>query len=362
MTEICFVAQFPPPIHGLSKAVDTLYNSRLRDKYKFSKVDITNNKAIFKSIAGILKSRADVFYFTLSQTRGGNIRDIILMKLMLGRKKKVIVHLHGGYYRTMVDKGLGKLQRRINYSLLSRVDEAIVLGDSLRWIFEGMVDDDKIKKVPNCVDDEYLISKEEFLSKLEAMEEKKVKNVLYLSNMIESKGYRYVLNMALTQKKRVDAGDAKKFHFDFAGAFFEKAEQEYFETFVRENDLAEYVTYHGVVKGEAKNELLKNSDVFTLLTRYPNEGQPISILEAMGNGMLVVTTDHAGIPDIAGDDNALVVKKGQEIDCEALLDRMYSKDTASLLLRAREDVERMYRQSNYIENMDSCFSAVIDGE
>lgn len=27
--KICFIAQFPPPMHGLSKAVDTLYNSEL---------------------------------------------------------------------------------------------------------------------------------------------------------------------------------------------------------------------------------------------------------------------------------------------------------------------------------------------
>lgn len=51
--KICFIAQFPPPIHGLSKAVDTLYNSDLNSKinpdgeFIFEKVDITNNKAFF---------------------------------------------------------------------------------------------------------------------------------------------------------------------------------------------------------------------------------------------------------------------------------------------------------------------------
>ena len=29
MKKICFIAQFPPPMHGLSKAVETLYNSNL---------------------------------------------------------------------------------------------------------------------------------------------------------------------------------------------------------------------------------------------------------------------------------------------------------------------------------------------
>lgn len=41
------------------------------------------------------------------------------------------------------------------------------------------------------------------------------------------------------------------------------------------------VTYHGIVGGEAKRRLLKECYIFALPTRYPNEGQPISILEAI---------------------------------------------------------------------------------
>ena len=48
--KICFIAQFPPPMHGLSKAVETLYNSELNTtvnpngEFEFEKVDITDNK------------------------------------------------------------------------------------------------------------------------------------------------------------------------------------------------------------------------------------------------------------------------------------------------------------------------------
>ena len=57
-----------------------------------------------------------------------------------------------------------------------------------------------------------------------------------------------------------------------------------------------------------KKELLKKCYIFALPTRYPNEGQPISILEAMGNGMFIITTDHAGIPDIVKDGvNGIVI-------------------------------------------------------
>lgn len=54
--KICFIAQFPPPMHGLSKAVDTLYNSVLNSeiepegKFLFEKIDIKNNKLFLKTL------------------------------------------------------------------------------------------------------------------------------------------------------------------------------------------------------------------------------------------------------------------------------------------------------------------------
>lgn len=121
--------------------------------------------------------------------------------------------------------------------------------------------------------------------------------------------------MAKAEKGRVDAGEEKKYHFDFAGKFFEESEKEYFECCIKENKLEEYITYHGIVGGKEKRELLKKCYIFALPTRYPNEGQPISILEAMGNGMFIITTDHAGIPDIVEDGvNGIVCKDKQKID------------------------------------------------
>ena len=65
--KICFIAQFPPPMHGLSKAVETLYNSELNTavdsngEFEFEKVDITNNKNFVKNLLKISCSKADCF-------------------------------------------------------------------------------------------------------------------------------------------------------------------------------------------------------------------------------------------------------------------------------------------------------------
>lgn len=363
--KICFIAQFPPPMHGLSKAVETLYNSELNTavdlngEFEFEKVDITNNKNFVKNLLKISCSKADLFYFTISQTRGGNLRDLVILKLFELQHKKCLIHLHGGYYRQLVDNDMADWQRKANYKAIKKLAGAIVLSKSLKKIFKGMIDDDKIFVVENCVDDQYLLTDQEIEEKLAALRDKKVLHVLWLSNFIRSKGYPFVLEMAKAEKERVDAGGEKRFHFDFAGKFFEDSEKDYFESYVKGNKLEEYVTYHGIVGGEEKRKLLKECYIFALPTRYPNEGQPISILEAMGNGMFIITTDHAGIPDVVNNNINGLVLNSQLLSVEQCFKNLLKKSQVELEVTIKENRKKIltkYNQKTYIENIKKLFS------
>lgn len=362
--KICFIAQFPPPMHGLSKAVETLYNSELQNEFEFEKVDITNNKNFLKNLLAISKSKADLFYFTISQTKGGNLRDLVIFKLLRMQHKECLIHLHGGYYRQLVDNDMRGWQRKANYKAIRQLKGAIVLGDSLKPIFQGMLLDEEIFVVPNCVDDEYLMSDDEFEEKISTLDERSVKHVLYLSNFIRSKGYPEMLEMAKLEKERVEAGGERKLHFDFAGKFFEDTEKKFFFGYIKDNGIEDYVTYHGVVGGDKKRELLKSCDIFTLLTRYPNEGQPISILEAMGNGMMIVTTDHAGIPDIVKDGvSGIVVDSGHiEInDCYRRIMALIDDATCfrGMMKENRQSISAEYNQDIYIANLKRVFETGV---
>lgn len=353
--KISFIAQFPPPIHGLSKAVETLYNSNLTDEFEFEKIDITDNKDFAKNLIKIISSQADLFYFTISQTRGGNFRDLIILKLLSLKRKKCIIHLHGGHYRKLLDTELNKWQKKLNYKYMKHVNGAIVLSKTLTKVFEGIIDKKKVFTVPNCVDNEFLSSEVEFQRKLARLHKKKVLNILYLSNFIESKGYRDVLKMAQFEKERVLSGSAKRFHFNFAGKFFEVKEKDFFTKYIRENKLEEFVTYHGIVESEQKRELLQKGDIFILLTRYPNEGQPISMLEAMGNGMVIVTTDHAGIPDIITDKvNGVVINK-DAINISKIYDLLHDLEISSVATHNREEALSKYSEKKYLDNMRNIF-------
>ena len=70
-------------------------------------------------------------------------------------------------------------QRKANYKAIKKLAGAIVLSKSLKKIFKGMIDDDKIFVVENCVDDQYLLTDQEIEEKLAALKDKKVLHVLW---------------------------------------------------------------------------------------------------------------------------------------------------------------------------------------
>lgn len=355
---ICFVAQFPPPIHGLSKAVDTLYNSKLRNIYNIEVIDIVDNKKIIGNILKILKSKSELYYFTISQSKFGNLRDLLIMNIILMKNKKLIVHIHGGYLRKLIDNDCKYLQKRINYRLLSKISAGIVLSECFRNIFQGIIEDSKIKIVYNCVDDEFVISDEEYILKENNIREKEIINILFLSNFMKEKGYRELLNLI----KRLREKDNYKFKFTFAGKFFKKEDEKYFFEFIKANQLEEIIDYRGVVNGKQKRDLLRDSDIFFLLTTHPTEGQPISIIEAICNGSVVISTNSGSIPELVIDNKGGYIVEPTDYDLmeKILLDLYNNREILSNLSKFnRNRYLEYFKESMYIENIEQIFKEVL---
>ncbi|MFC8053586.1 glycosyltransferase family 4 protein [Bacillus cereus] len=297
---ICLIGQFPPPIHGLAKALETIRVSEyLKEKFVITHINITDNKKFVSHVKNIRRNDSDIYYFTISHSKFGNIRDQIILNELVKKQKKVIIHYHGGYFRELYNK-MNFMQKKINDNLLAKVDNVIVLSQGLKRLFKGIVDESKIKICENYVEDASLLSQDEFVGKMKKMREKEHIDILYLSNFIKSKGYFDVLEVARTYKD-------KPIKFHFAGKFFSQDDENEFKNFITTNNLNN-VHFYGVVDGEQKKKLITNSDVSILPTYYHIEGQPISLIEAMANGLTIITTNHAGIPDIVTKKNGYIVE------------------------------------------------------
>ncbi len=358
---ILFIAPLPPPITGMANASRKILD-RLDIKYKIICVNFTKKsfKQGFNSINRLLeiisiicrinkeKDKVDIVYLTLSQSIAGNIKDLII--LFITRRKKQIIHLHGGGIRkTVYDKNI--LLRKLNKYILKNVDTAIVLSDSLKNLFQYLIPENRIVVVPNYSEDYLLLPKDDIRKKYN---QKKI-HILFLSNLLREKGYMELLCAAKILFKKYP----NLFEVHFAGGF-ERMEHE--KEFLKKIKDLYYVFYHGVVKEKKRIELYRSSQVFCLPTYYRYEGQPISIIEAYASGCVVVTTDQGGIGDIfINEKNGYEVEKESIEDLVDKLEKIILSDknkSEEIGLYNNELIKNKYTETAYVSNIDVIFDKV----
>lgn len=349
---ILFIGPLPEPVTGQSLACQRLLD-HLRRSHHVEVIDITKQE-LRQGVTSLNRIRqvlsygraarrmartADVVYFTIAQSVAGTLRDHLIYRALGSKLPKTLVHLHGGAAMRELMGGANPRLAALNRRVLSRVGGVIVLGNSLRNIFEG-IGDTPIHVVPNFADDDIFIDPADVRPKFETEGPLKL---LFLSNLIEGKGHEELLTAVSllnpTERARIELVFAGGFESDFARTQFM-------------NRIADQSTvrYAGIVSGEVKRRLLHEAHIFCLPTYYRNEGQPISILEAYAAGCAVMTTLHSGIVDIfePGANGLAVRPRDPESIAEALraviADQTFLPATA---IRNRDSAESKYRPERF---------------
>jgi glycosyltransferase involved in cell wall biosynthesis len=249
--------------------------------------------------AWILLPKVRNVYMTIASSRLGFFRDALVIWPSKLLRKKIILHLKGGGYDEFYNAQPLWLQRFVR-ATLCQANVIVVLGELLREQFCFLSDSNvRIKVVPNGLPFE--LEQEVNIQKKPSIES--TVRILYLSNMIRSKGYLDVLAACRILHHEYNV----PIKCDFCGDFLVTAEDEdaitpqiakaNFLALIKAWDLQDVVTYHGIVLGHEKQLLLLNSHVFVLPTTYRGEGQPISIIEALAFGLPVISTNFRGIPE-----------------------------------------------------------------
>lgn len=352
---ILFITPLPPPITGQSLACYELCKYlKNNKKYKvdvinLSKKSFVSGKISFGRIIEIayifikllcLRSKYDFIYFTPSQSKTGSYKDQLIYLFLLNRINKLYVHLHGGAGMEQLLSQKNTLIYKLNKFFLSRVAGIIVLGERLKSIYIGIVDEKKIHTVENFTQDNLFIKYSELKNKNKCSKLK----VLFLSNLLPGKGYIELLYSA----KFLPESEVE---FHFAGGFENTDDKEHFLENIsgRSN-----IFYHGIVNGNKKRELLIDSDIFCLPTYYPYEGQPISILEAYAAGCAVITTNHSGIFDIFEPGrNGCVVHKKDPKDLEDAIAYFINNPESmhKILIANIVDARRKFRLGHHLDKI-----------
>ncbi len=264
--------------------------------------------------------------------------DIIIIYLSKIFHAKLINHLHGADFKDFYES-LNGIFRKVIHSSYMKVDVSIVLLDEMKQQFSSYFPKMRLEVVPNFY--------ENILDQIQRKETSKEKRILYLSNIMKSKGILDLLDafQLLTQRYNNLSltitgdfiGDYLMNKSDIKKVFFNKLEQS--------NHIAEgKIHYSGIVHGKRKVQMFENSDIFILPTYYKIEAIPLTIIEAMRAGNVIITTRHNYLPYIVSEKNgSLVDIKSPEAIERAVAYFIENNDQ----MKTIQEYNMKYAQNNY---------------
>lgn len=299
---ILFIAPLPPPMTGQAIACKVLYDDLLTQGHSIKHVNLSKKsfvsgvdsfarvREIFHILFQIYKFRnkVDFIYYTPAESIAGNLKDILIYFILFRKLSSTFIHLHGGAGMRIIFSSKHPFLKAINKFFICRMKGVIVLGERLKSVYSGMIEEHRVHIAKNFSLPEYFISSKDLKRK---NSEVSIVKILFLSNLLPGKGYIELL-FAL---QNLPTDKLANIEVDFAGGFEDDESKISFLSAIKKYP---QIKYHGVVGGEEKRVLLHSAHIFCLPTYYPYEGQPISILEAYASGCAVITTDHSGIFDI----------------------------------------------------------------
>lgn len=341
--KILVIGPTPPPAHGVAVYTQTLLNSDLVENFQIFHLDISDRRTLanvgkfdvrnallalrhgLQFLWLLVSVRPQIIYLPLSEMKLGFVRDCLFLIPARLFRRRVVVHLHGGFFDTLYANS-NLVLRWFTWFCLSRVTLTIVLGESFRSKLEGLVRPERVRVVRCGIGPEIF----EAAKRGSGQRKNGKRRVLYLGTLVESKGFLdlvYAIPQVVKEVQDVE--------FLFVGDD-SLPEARAAKEWVLKNSLSPFVRFLGPRYGAEKVQHLLAATILAFPTWYPLEGQPIVLIEAMSAGLPILTTRHATIPEILGEDGALYVKQRDPIDIAEKL---------CILLRD-EELQRKIGQTN----------------
>lgn len=298
--KILFLVPLPPPVHGSAVMSQQIVDSKIiRENIDCDFVNIATSRtmgeisrftlmkplrhlSIFMTVfVKLLLNKYDACYIALTCHGKGFLKDAPFALLCKAFGKRLIIHQHNKGMSTCIGRNPYKWLIPLVYK-----DVSVIL---LSWrLFDDIkpsVDKGHVLICPNGIPD---------LPYSSVKKQNEVPHILFLSNLIKSKGVLDLLDACVILKR-----NHTRFICDFVGKETAEITKELFVAEIQSRGLENYVIYHGPQYGESKERILSSSDIFLLPSA--NDAFPLVILEAMQYSIPVISYPEGGVPDIVED-------------------------------------------------------------
>lgn len=368
---VLVIGPTPPPYHGVSVATRVLLDSLPSAHFSVLHVDTADRRGIayvdqpdlwdvllflrqwLAHVSSIVRKRPRICYLSLSQSGIGFVRDSLFMIPAFLAGCAVVVHLHGANFDQMYLHG-GRTFRWYVDLILKRVTKFVVLGEMLKRIFSPWAKAEAIAVVPNGVPESPICSRNR-----EGSAKSSGFRVVFLSTLSRPKGLFLLLDVI-----PIVAREFPDVEFHIAGPWYGMGtEGQAREQLVATQQTAR-VTFHGPLIGADKMQFLRTGDVF-VFPGIQQEGQPLTVLEAMCAGLPVIATDRGCLREtvITGVTGFIVPPNSSEAIAEQLLYLIRSpEERRRLAMNARFRYEQEYTMVIFAERMADLFAQLVQSD
>ena len=352
---VLFVLHLPPPLHGAALVGSVIRESGLvNDTFDARYVNLSASatldqvgrfsfrkfQPVFRLIREVRRTvsawKPDLVYLTPSSTMPGLLKDALTARAARRKSVRIVLHFH--------NKGVADRQDRIVYDRLYRMlfrdADVILLSRRLYPDIRKYVPEERVSYCPNGVS-------VPFVSRVSAT----VPQVLFLSNIIRSKGVSVLIEACRLLKER-----GVVFHCSLMGALTPDYPGDSLAEEIHNQGVEDRIAYEGPVYGNEKRDAFAKADVFVHPTL--NDCFPLVVLEAMGAGLPVVTTEEGGIPDMVRDGvDGVICPKGNPTALADALERLLSD--AALRTRMGESGRARYLELFTLERFENRFVDIL---
>ncbi len=299
--KILFLLQTPPPVHGSSmvgkyikesQLICTFFESRFINLGISRSINEIGNKNFNKLLRYLsilvhtflllVTFKPKLCYVAITAKGVAFYKDVLVVLLIKLSKVKLIYHFHNKGVSTRQDRFIDNFL----YRFVFKNSDAILLSKSLYPDVQKYFPETKVHICPNG------IPKLDIPLFQKSRQKNKNVKILFLSNLIESKGV-FVLLEACSILKQNEI----PFECDFIGGEGDITAAQ-FQNKLQVLGLTNEINYLGRKYGEEKSKALSDADFFAFPTYYHNECFPLVLLEAMQHELAVVSTYEGGINDI----------------------------------------------------------------
>lgn len=222
------------------------------------------------------------------------LKDVYLARYISKHlKKKVVLTVHVGDVNTVFHR-ISRWRDKLIHIINRDVDKIVFLSNEIKSQFIKLgMNPEKGEVLYNFYDfGGYHFEENTVVDEL---------RLLYVGAIHREKG---IIELLHAVKKIKEKG--YKIHLDICGQITDHSIKDEFDQALEE--LSDIIISNGYVRGENKARLYDQADVLVLPSYH--EGMPLVILEALGSGCAIISTQVGATPEILSDENAVWIDIG----------------------------------------------------